>query len=246
VVRKDLPMIKKTRSWYTPNWGDWSRGSHLHTHTRDIYQRDFFPPKEVELSVSLLEKLGDEELVLKFAVEQVLSKHMTDFEAELLYNLNILQENVGAADVFPSAATLAEYMATVRVDWEILPAGTIDEVLRRMLAGKRQVSAERQKIMEDRLQTFSRFAPEHYVAGTSGFLRYFGAMYADDLVVFENLAYGNALYVMYENWKTVSQRSRIDLLKGPRDEFDRIEHRDGWVNRLGALLREHRKARRNR
>jgi hypothetical protein len=245
VVRKDLPMITKTYSWLTPNWGDWSYGSHTHYQTREIYQREFFPPKEVELSVSLLEKLGDDEFVFKFAVEQVLSKQTADFESELLYNLNILQENVGAADVFPSSATLAEYMATVRVDWEILPAGRIGEVVQRMLAGKRPVSAERQKLMEERLQTFSRFAPKAYIAGTSGFLRYFGAMYADDLVVFENLAYGNAIYVMYENWKTVSQRSRIDLLKGPRDEFDRIEHREGWADRLGALLREHRMGRRN-
>jgi hypothetical protein len=50
VVRKDLPMVTKTFSWESPNWGDWSNGSHTHYTTREVYQRDFIPPKEVELS----------------------------------------------------------------------------------------------------------------------------------------------------------------------------------------------------
>jgi hypothetical protein len=75
------------------------------------------------------------------------------------------------------------------------------------------------------------------LAGSSGFLRYFGAQFRGDLVVFENIVYGNALYVMYGQWKDLSKRSRIDLLKGPRDGFDRIEHRKGWEKQLRALLR---------
>jgi len=46
--------------------------------------------------------------------------------------------------------------------------------------------------------------------------------------VFENVRYGNALYVLYENWEDVSQRSRIDLLKGTSADYERIPHMDGW------------------
>jgi hypothetical protein len=130
VVRKDLPMVTKTFSWESPNWGDWSNGSHTHYMTREVYQRDFIPPKEVQLSITLLEVRDGPEFIVKFAVDQVLSKQAPDFEADLLYNLNILQENLGAADVFPSSASLAQYLETVRVDWEILPVGRIDEVVR--------------------------------------------------------------------------------------------------------------------
>jgi hypothetical protein len=238
---KHLPKVTRTDTWETPNWGDWSKGSHTHSTTRLVYQRDFLPPKEVELSVDLLETLSDNEYVLKFAVDQVLSKRSSTFETDLLYNLNILQENVGAADVFPSAATLAEYMATVRVDWEILPPGTVDEVVKRILLGKRRISDHQRKTMEERLKVMARYKPVAYIAGTSGFLRYFGAKFEDDFVAFENLTYGNALYVMFERWETLSRRSRVDLLKGPRDGFERIEHRDGWVQQLSALLKRHRK-----
>ena len=71
-------------------------------------------------------------------------------------------------------------------------------------------------------------------------LRYFGAICEDDFIVFENTRYGNAIYVMYEAWPELSKRSRIDLLKGPRDDFERIEHNRGWEDRVAFLLREHR------
>jgi hypothetical protein len=132
------------------------------------------------------------------------------------------------------------------VDWEILPVGSIDAVVRRMLQGKRSVTEETRRTLEQRLNVMGRFPPTAFIAGTNGFLRYFGAQFGDNLVAFENLTYGNALYLMYENWEQLSRRSRIDLLKGPRDGFDRIEHRDGWEQRLEALLEEHRRGKADR
>lgn len=241
VIRHDLPMVSKTFYWETPNWGDWSNGSHTSSVTREVYQRDFFPPKEVELSMTLLERHENPtQYVLKFAVEQVLNRRAPDFEFDLLYNLNILQENVGAVGIFASAASLADYTATVQVDWEILPPGKIDDVIRRMLHGKKPISNENREQMKKRLEVMSRFKPQAYIAGTSGFLRYFGAKFAENLVVFENLKYGNALYVMYEEWVSLSQRSRMDLLKGPRGGFERILHTAGWEASLEGLLRAHR------
>jgi len=89
-----------------------------------------------------------------------------------------------------------------------------------------------------------RLNPQNYIAGTSEFLRYFGAKFGDEFVVFENLNYGNAMYVMYEQWEALSRRSRVDLLKGPRNGFERIPHKDGWEKRLESLLRLYREAKR--
>src|SRR6185312_2180035 len=127
-VRHDLPMVYKDFSFDVPNFGDWSKGSHEVVQTREVYQREFYPPKQVELSVSLLGE-GQGYHIVKFAIDQVLNRHTDNFERELLYNINILQENVGSADVFPSAASLAEYAATVSVDWQILPPGKVDDVI---------------------------------------------------------------------------------------------------------------------
>jgi hypothetical protein len=244
IIRKDLPKIAKGFSFYAPDWGDWSKGSHLVTHTRDVYQRDFLAPKEVELVITLLEQRGEAFLV-RFAVDQVINRRSADFEEELLYNLNILQENIGSVDVFPSEATIAEYVATIRVDWELLPVGQLGphEAVARLLRGK-PISIKQKEIMERRLGVFAKLKPTHFISGTSGFIRYFGAMYDDNFVVFENIRYGNAIYVMFERWQELSQRSRIDLLRGDREGFERIEHREGWEDRLKAMLERHRQKRR--
>jgi len=246
IVRRDLPMTTKTYSVEVPDWGDWSKGSHDIYWTKEVYQRDLIPPKELTVSVELLAE-DAETITVKFAVDQVLSRTAGDFDNDLLYNLNILQEVLGAADVFRSDTTLAEYVRTVRVDWEILPAGRrVDEVLADMLRNKRPVAVEKQREMRERLAVLAGMNPIEYIAGTSEFLRYFGARFDDDFIVFENLNYGNAIYVMYERWEQLSRRSRIDLLKGPRDGFERIPHNDNWERRLKDVLREHLEAKARR
>ena len=234
-IRKDLPMVFKTFEVELPNWGHSSSGTHPVSWTREVYQREFYPPKEVELSVTLLEEQNGA-YVVKFAIDQVINRRTKNFEQELFYNLNLLQENIGAADVFQSAASLAEYAATVRVDWQILPPGTVDEVVRKMLVGKRGVTPKQEEVMKERITVLSQLKPEQFIAGSDGFLRYFGAKFADDFVVFENLRYGNALYLMYESWQELSKRSRVELLSGPRESFHRILHNDGWKLQLKGYV----------
>ncbi|MGF8545695.1 hypothetical protein AAGN67_14990, partial [Klebsiella pneumoniae] len=51
----------------------------------------------------------------------------------------------------------------------------------------------------------------------------------DDLVVFENIEYGNAIYILYDDWDEISKLSRIDLLSGRAgSNFDRIIHSGNW------------------
>jgi hypothetical protein len=243
--RIDLPKIQKEICFFASGWK--SRSTHLVCNTREVYQVDFVRPKEVELSITLLEE-GDGLYLIKFAIEQVINKHSPDFKEEILYNLNILQENVGSVDVFPSQATLADYAATIRVEWELLAADQLgaSEAVTQLLAGKRHLTAEQRLIMEERIAIFKRLRPTHFICGSSGFVRYFGAKYADDFIVFENARYGNAIYVMHENWQELSQKSRMDLLKGNREQFERLEHRDGWEDRLEAMLQRYRQTHRLR
>ena len=244
-VRKDLPMVPKSFWFESPNWGDWSKGSHIVENVRDVYQRDFYPPKQVELSVKLISE-RDGGFYVRFAIDQVLNRRTPNFEFELLYNLNILQENVGAADVFPSAATLAEYAATVHVDWQILPPGTVDEVIRGMFHGKPRPTPEQESVMRQRIAVMAKLKPESYITGTDKFLRYFGAKFGDDLVIFENVRYGNAIYVMTESWPELSKRSRVELLGAGLSGVRRIVHREGWEAELTGLVHAYQREKRKR
>lgn len=238
--RDDLPKVSKDFSFEAPNWNGY--GTHTVSRTREVFRKDFYPPKQVELKIELIEK-RENGFVLKFSIEQVINRRTPDFEKELLYNLNLLQENVGFIDVFPSMATLAEYKKTVSVDWEILPPGTVDEVIEALLNNKKKqnITPDQIKVMKERIEVMSKLNPLNYIKGTSGFLRYFGAQFGDDFVVFENIQYGNAIYIMYESWRELSQKSRVDLLNGPREDFERIEHTSGWEQVLKKATREYRK-----
>ena len=57
---------------------------------------------------------------------------------------------------------------------------------------------------------------------------YFGAKYGENIVAFENIDYGNALYILFDNWQEISQMSRIDILKRHERDFIRIIHKTGW------------------
>jgi hypothetical protein len=76
--------------------------------------------------------------------------------------------------------------------------------------------------------------------------RYIGALFADDLVVFENVRYGNALYVLYGNWEEISKRPRIDLLRNRDVSFERFVHSADWTERFQAHIRAEKRRRKIR
>lgn len=243
VVRKDLPMVTKTFSWETPNWGDWSNGSHTHYQDREVYQRDVHAPREVTLTTEILAEEGggaEPVFVIKVSVDEVFDRDADGFEDDLLFALNLLQENVGGADVYGSDATRDDYLKTIYVDWEILPPGQRDATIAHILSKMRRPTEQLRHRLSERYDLLAKMKPVAFISGTSGFSRYFGAQLEDDLVVFENLDYGNAAYVMYENWPELSQRTRLELLSGDGDGFDRVVHAAGWEDRLRAIVHEHR------
>jgi hypothetical protein len=237
LVRKDRPKVPKSFTMLVPNFGDWSKGSHYVTQTRMVYRRDFFPPHEIEIKIELLEEVQKPEhsFVVKFVVQEVLNSGQPDFGERLLANINLLQENVGYVSVYPSDATRADFLQTVHIDWEILPVGDAGLVVRRLVGASRGNRVELERTILARQKLLESLGPVNWIIGTSGFSRYLGAKFKDNLVVFENIEYGNAIYVMFEKWAELSKRSRIDLLARP-EGFVRIVHRKGWEDQLRKVI----------
>jgi hypothetical protein len=246
IIRKDLPMLKKTRSFESPNFGDWSKGSHEVSWTQDVYRRDFISPKELEIQIELIgEEVSSEEkvYVVRFCVNEVLKRGSSNFSEALLFNLNVLQENVGAADIYLSKATRDDYLKTVYVNWEILPPGERDATIAKILSGIKAPTSELRKKLAERYDLLAKLKPASFIRGISGFNRYFGAKFKDNLVAFENLEYGNAIYVMFNEWETLSKLSRTDLLRGERGGFTRIPHVTGWAKALQKEIAERNRGR---
>ncbi len=241
VVRRDLPKETQYNLVETPNWGDWANGTHTVRLPYKRYPRDFFAPTLAAIEIECPdESPGRSAYVLKFQVSEVLDRETADFEARLLASINLLQENVGACDVAPASATFAQYLQTLNVSWEILPPGTKEDVVARLFRG-RAPSAEELHAAEDRYPFLMALDPQRLIYGTSGLQRYFGALLTPDLVVFENIRYGNAIYLMFEDWQLLSQRSRTELLSGRfGGNFERIVHKPNWQTRVKALIDERR------
>ena len=238
IKRTDLPKITKTFTWETPNFGDGSTyGYHMHSQNREVYQRHFFEPRMLEIDCEVLNDGAGRVALIKFSVAQLLDRKGNAFDNDLLLFLNLLQENTGVNGVYASNASKEDFIGTVALDWDIFPPGTADQVIARLNGGKRPIDIDKEKQARARFALFDKLQPESYLRGEGTFGSYFGALYADDLIVFENLAYGNALYILYNDWADVSKRSRLELLKGTDANYDRFLHVDGWQKRFLAHMR---------
>lgn len=239
IVRKDLPMVSKGFSFDTPNYGDWSNGSHEVVIYRDVYQREHIPPSENEISIELtaMEGGADDIYIFRFAVSEVLDTKAKSFRERLLFNLNLLLENVGDAGVFASEATVDDYLQTLYVNWEILPPGEREGNINRILSNMPDDPAIRKKVVE-RYDFLAKLNPEAFIHGHGGFKRYFGAKFSDSLVIFENMEYGNAIYVMFADWQQKSQQSRQELLASGQEgkAFVRIPHVTAWKKQVKEVL----------
>lgn len=234
VKRKDLP---KENVWFeSPNFGDWSKGSHLSP--VPAYPRDYYDPPSFNLTVNPVGSLENEKLALKISVDFPYDQTNPAFPNDLLFGLNLLQENAGVCGIVPRDATTTELLGKLHMSWDFFPPGTReDEIVRQTLSGIRNVTPEVERRIRDRVRLFESLRPMRLLKGAGGLNRYIGAQFANDLVVFENMSYGNALYVLYEDWEQLSQRSRLELLRQSEKRYRRFVHTGNWQENFLAHIR---------
>lgn len=236
-VLKHLPKITKTYSFESPNFGDPDKGYHTTYWDRKIYQRRLEPPRDWELTLSILSQ-NEETVRIKVAVNTILDRNHPDFRNDLFFAINLLQEQCRDCHVFDAAISDDELTRVTTVGWEIFPPGTMDRTFSVITQRLRNPSPERQREIQKRANVLNRLHPTEYIVGNGMNSRYFGAKFGENIVVFENIDYGNALYILFDNWQEISQMSRIDILKRHERDFIRIIHKDGWEKALKRHLND--------
>lgn len=241
IVRNDLPLEQHYNTVEAPNWGNDYYGTHSVDLPYKKYPRQFIPPRELEIVISCQNKQpGQPAYVIAFKVNEVLETKRRNFKEKLFENLNLLQENIGACGVEPADIALDEYAKSLHVSWEILPPGTREETIERVFKGKKPTKEEKE-VAGERYDFFMSLKPDRFVFGSSGFRRYFGALLEEELVVFENIEYGNAVYILFKNWEELSKRSRLDLLSGKfGTDFERVIHKQGWKTEVRGIVKNKR------
>jgi hypothetical protein len=242
IIRKDLTKESYYNYIESPNWGDSYNGTHTVALPGERYPRDFIAPRNSTIEIEVVNSDPDlSHYIIKFQVSEILNRQSIEFDERFFDCLNLLQENIGDCGVESSKVTMQNYLQSLQVGWDILPTGTADETINRLFTGRQPTQGERETT-QGRYNFFMSLNPQSLVYGSSGFQRYFGALINENLVVFENIQYGNAIYIMSDNWEESSQRSRVELLSGKFGEnFERIIHTGNWQTKvrmtIEALLR---------
>lgn len=237
----EKPKIPK--SYYVgerPTFGDYSKGSFSLYITRMVVPYDDIPPKEISICINLIDIKEVDRVMhyyFKISTSQILNKNSFNFLDDLFFNLNLLQENVRNVNVFSTNATVEDYTNTLSINWEIFPPGQQEQDINIITRGLRNLSPEREREISDRYNFLKQENPEKIIVGSSGMLRYFGAKFSERLIVFENTTYGNALYILFENWEELSKLSRLEIQARPSDQYIRIRHIGKWKEKVKAIIR---------
>lgn len=128
---------------------------------------------------------------------------------------------------------------TKRLNWQILPPGKYpwERVQTAVQPIVTQAKRGNQAVINRRLEVVSESQPEFVAIGQAGFNGYivFGFP-AKNLYVLESAFYGNATYVFEENWESLSQKTKAEILNEALQKA-RIIHISGWEQAIRALLK---------
>ena len=124
------------------------------------------------------------------------------------------------------------------LNWNVLPKGNYPwDILRNNVQEIiNNAPPHRQQITERRIQTISANTPDFVAIGSGGFKGYiiFGFT-GRNTYILESLYTGNATYVLGQNWQTVSQLTKEQILN-QNLHTHRFIHKDGWDTQINQLL----------
>lgn len=115
-----MPKITKFITYELQDWGeDWNSG----IYPKKVYQREFWEPKFLHLELNLIKQVNDNFFVKISTC--VLDRTEEQFESELLFRCNLLQECVNDCDIYQAKCSQDDYIKTAFVDWEIFQSGKL-------------------------------------------------------------------------------------------------------------------------
>ena len=241
IIRRDLPKIDKTITFINPRLFGIPGNSCTITQIRQVFQREHLPGRREELEAALL-LVGQESCIVRFTLRRRFSTLEANIDRALVFGLNLLQEAVGGINVFAKNATTQDYLSTVHVQWEILPAGDREGNISLILSSFRPRTLEEREDLErranERYDFFETLNPRHIIRGTGGLNGYMGALVKEDIVVFEHLTPGNGIYMLFADWAEQSQRTKTELLTHGEEgkDYIRITHTGDWQLRVRREL----------
>lgn len=237
-IRKDRPKESRYIRTVFWRWREWAgRGQYVEREDyRDLY-RDCYPREHIEApGAELTVVQAGANLLL---VSEELENAETNFD-RATHIANLFLELFGSCEVLMQDLTRAIPPVIRRASWRLLPPGEYPwaRLKTHIARAVARTSDDTQRVIWNRQETLQAYGPSEIFVGQGGFDDYLAYVFSDrGVVVLESVRKDNAIYVFGSNWRSLSQLSKGEILRGGR-QLARIIHAKGWKAKLTALLKK--------
>lgn len=217
-------------------WKDWHGNDHSGLVDMPYKRRPrrFIAPPSIELTLS-------KNTEGKVTIVSGLVGDWRNDEEPLIHAINLFLELFGECVILDEEKSEVLPTNIQRVNWKILPEGEypFERVKQELRPVLNRINKSKRSFVDERLERLNGFKPEYTVIGQNGFSGYIVMAYPDrNLYILESLLYGNATYALSEDWQSVSQLSKAEILNN-RLHKGRVIHRTNWFAKVKDLFGEY-------
>jgi len=235
IIHKDKPMetAYRTREW---SWTEW-HGPHPVEQSSWVdvpyqrYPRTYLAPPGVELTLATD---TDGNTVVRTPVIQ----NWRNDNETAVHAVNLLLELFGECIFYDSDMRRLISAPVKKLNWRVLPPGErpfrkLKEELEAVLS---LVKGGNRAFTEHRLESVNDYKPDFAAVGMGGFTGY--VIFGFDkrgIYVLESILYGNATYVLGEQWAELSKKTKAEILNKNLHK-ERLIHHKEWARDLAGLF----------
>lgn len=233
LIHRDQQMEKVYRvgEW---KWKEWCGRYDTIERTKFVdipykrYPRTFIAPPSVELTIS------EGQNGTKLIASPTIGANDVD---KVIHVINLFLEIFGECQILDPK--MDETISSVRrLNWTILPQGRMPWSLLKKAVEKiiEETPKGNRSYLEHRLELINRYKPDFTAVGNAGFHGYIIMGFTDkNLFVLESPFYGNATYILENNWEELSQKTKAEIINANLCKY-RLIHKDGWDLEISKLL----------
>lgn len=231
-AKRNLPKESFTVSFMSTS-PDWHGNLHtsLKTRTGTRYQRDFFPPYAMELS--LYNSIsGGVHLITESMI------FGADSSKEI-HAINLLLELFGHCEVYDKNGGKIINAPSIKVNWRLLPPGSITwtQVSSSVNHILTRIPRQYRQITDDRIKFIVNHSPSQFAYGDGGFSDYLAFHFpAKNHWILESVKPDNASYVLPGSWLHVSQLTKSQILQGNLATA-RVFHSESWETNIMRYIK---------
>ena len=226
-----LKNLPKETFYYDAYIKDWHGDYHYVDMPGKRYRRNHIegPYQEISLITIGGKNYAISDLLPNTPDGKELLKHVVNLFLEIFGVCTILDKNK-----CPEVSSVP----LKRANWQILPEGEIVWERVNQIVGNIQDTNELVgQLQKYRFKTIIKYKPDFVYYGNGGFHGYLVFIFRKkNLVLMENMVYGNATYVFRDNWEELSKLSKAEIIKHNLQE-KRLVHRGSWPMQIGMLLK---------